>query len=127
MSIRFKVDRAAGVYVCTLVGVFEESDIRAAYSTFYTAPDFDYRLDRLIDLSRADLTGIPAPAFDVMARRAAGVMIRHGRSGLRTAFVAPDDGNYRQVEHYKRYAQQPVETVELFRDTESARRWLTGD
>ncbi len=127
MSIRFKVDSAAGIYVCTLVGEFAESDIRAAYSTFYTTPDFDARLDRLIDLSNADLTGIPEAAFDVMARRAAGIMLSHGRSGLRTAFVVPDDGNYAQIEHYKRFAEPAMETVELFRDIASARRWLTGD
>ena len=127
MSIRFKVDRAAGLYVCTLVGAFAESDIRAAYSTFYMTPDFDAQLDRLIDLTRADLSGIPEAAFDVMARRAAGVMLSHGRNGLRTAFVAPDDGNYSQVEHYKRFAEPAMETVELFRDMASARRWLTGD
>ena len=126
MSIRFKVDRAAGFYVCTLVGVFAESDIRAAYSTFYMTPDFDYRLDRLIDLTKADLTGIPEAAFDVMARRAAGVMMSNGREGLRTAFVAPDDGNYHQVEHYKRFTEPALETVELFRDVPSATRWLTG-
>lgn len=126
MSIRFKVDRAAGIYVCTLVGVFAESDIRAAYSTFYTTPDFDAGLDRLIDLSRADLAGIPESAFDVMARRAAGVMLSHGRQGLRTAFVVPDDANYAQIEHYKRFAEPAIETVELFRDVAAARRWLTG-
>lgn len=126
MSIRFKVDRAAGYYVCTLEGVFAESDIRSAYSTFYMTPDFDPCLDRLIDLTKADLSGIPEAAFDVMARRAAGVMMNHGRDGLRTAFVVPDEGNYAQVAHYKRFAEHGTETVELFRDVASARRWLTG-
>ena len=126
MSIRFQVDRAGGFYVCTLVGIFAESDIRAAYSTFYTTPDFDARHDRLIDLSDADITGIPEPAFDVMARRAADVMLSHGREGLRTAFVVPDDGNYAQVMHYERFARPMLETVRLFRDMASARRWLTG-
>ena len=126
MPIRFKVDRSAGYYVCTLDGVFAESDIRAAYSTFYTTPDFDPRLDRLIDLRKADLSGIPEAAFDVMARRVAGVLLSHGREGLRTAFVAPDDVNYSQVEHYKRFTEPALETVELFRDVPSATRWLTG-
>lgn len=125
MSIRFKVDREAGYYVCTLNGKLAASDIRAAYSTFYTLPDFDPDLDRLIDLTNADITDIPESAFDVMARRAAGVMISHGRDGLRTAFVAPDDSNYSQVEHYKRFAAPALETVALFRDVASARRWLT--
>lgn len=126
MSIRFRVDREAGYYVCTLQGVFAESDIRAAYSTFYATPDFDPRLNRLIDLTQADLSGIPEPAFGVMARRAADVTASRGVDPLRTAFVAPDDGNFAQVEHYKRFAEPGAETVELFRDLASAQRWLTG-
>lgn len=125
MPIRFKVDREAGFYACTLDGVFTESDIRSAYSTFYMTPDFDPGLDRLIDLTTADITGIPESAFDVMARRAAGVMMSHGRTGLRTAFVVPDDGNFAQIEHYKRFAEPALESVALFRDMASAQRWLT--
>ncbi len=124
MSIRFSVDRAAGYYVTTLEGQLNESDIRVAYSTFYSAPGWSPAFDRIIDLSGADITGIPEAAFGVMAQRVRDVMSSNGRHALRTAFVVPDDGNYAQVEHYKRYADVGFETVAMFRDFDGARAWL---
>ena len=53
MAIRFTVDNEAGIYVTTLDGKLTESDIRSAYATFYTTPDFNPGLDRLIDLTNA--------------------------------------------------------------------------
>ncbi|MEM7452484.1 MAG: hypothetical protein AAF350_13700, partial [Pseudomonadota bacterium] len=64
MSIRFTVDNKAGIYVTTLDGVLSESDIRAAYATFYTTPDFRAELNRIIDLSNADITAIPPLGFE---------------------------------------------------------------
>ena len=124
MSIRFSVDRVAGYYTTVLDGVLDESDIRSAYTTFYSTPDWRPEFDRLIDLSSADITGIPAEAFEQLARRAADMMKRHGRRRLRTAFVVPDDGNHAQAEHYQRYAQPGPEEVALFRRREDALRWL---
>lgn len=127
MSIRFTVDNAAGIYVTKLEGLLTESDIRSAYATFYTTPDFRADLDRLIDLSGADITSIPPIGFEAMSRRVVNIMRQHGRDQLRTAFVAPDDGNYAQIEIYKSIADTTLEQVALFRDADSARRWLLGD
>ena len=127
MSIRFTVDNKAGIYVTTLDGVLSESDIRAAYATFYTTPDFRPELNRIIDLSNADISTIPLLGFEAMSARVVKTMRQHGRSQLRTAFVVPDDGNYAQIEVYKGIADNTLEEVALFRDADSARRWLLGD
>lgn len=127
MSIRFTVDNKAGIYVTTLDGVLSESDIRAAYATFYTTPDFRAELNRIIDLSNADISTIPLLGFEAMSARVVKTMRQHGRSQLRTAFVVPDDGNYAQIEVYKGIADNTLEEVALFRDADSARRWLLGD
>lgn len=127
MSIRFTVDNAAGIYVTKLEGLLTESDIRAAYATFYTTPDFRADLNRLIDLSGADITGIPPIGFEAMSKRVVNIMRQHGRDQLRTAFVVPDDANYAQIEIYKSIADTTLEQVALFRDADAARRWLLGD
>ena len=127
MSIRFSVDRTAGYYTTVLKGTLDESDIRAAYTTFYSTPDWRPELDRLIDLSAADITGIPPEAFERLARRAAEMVTRNGRRQLRTALVVTGDGNRAQVEHYRGFAQPGPEEVALFSDRQDALRWLRGD
>jgi ABC-type transporter Mla MlaB component len=125
MPITFYEDRAADVRLTTLTGAVTDTELLDAYARVLASPEFDPRLDVLVDLSGIDRADVTVEGLGVVAGFVAAATAELRRRP-RVALVAPAAPLRQLAEQYVVAAEREHARLEyrVFEDTAAARAWL---
>jgi hypothetical protein len=118
MPITFTIDPHARIVAMRVTGSLTDDDVRAIREELRRHPDFDPGMGQLFDARAAEQVALSSDAV----RSLASVSVFH--AGTRRAFVVANDFQFGMARMFSLYSETHAQTVEVFRDIESALGWL---
>jgi hypothetical protein len=125
MPYRSRGFREHALRVTVLAGVLGEAEILEEYARVLARPDFDPAERELVDLGGVERLDISVSGVG----RAVSMARPFDRAGIahRQAIVAPTDVSYGLSRMYQLMRHESPGETEIFRDLDTACRWLGVD
>lgn len=120
--IAFHYDRELGARVATFSDTVDDSELLGAYRSLLSSPDYDPRLNDLVDMRPVTRFDVSGDALQELVR--AFSPLDAARVHTRRAIVAGSDVVFGMARMYELLRSDTPEDIRVFRDMDLAREWL---
>jgi len=120
MPITFDINSSDRIVVMRVAGVLDEQAVNLARGSIRAHPDFDPSMVQLFDMRCAQQISLSADAVRALA------YVSIFDRGARRAFVVGNDFQFGMARMFSLYSEARAQTVEVFREIDSALLWLGG-
>ena len=121
--IRYQIHPQQGLLVAVWSGEVADADLVPTYSRIYADPAWRPGLHELVDLRGANVDGITGDGLRALAALVSRC-VGDAEQRFRTAVIVSQDIGFGLARMYGAYSAESPEEVQVFRDPQSALRWL---
>jgi len=126
MGISFKIFEEYGFFLSSWVGSISDSDLLSSYKQLFENEKFKPGFHEIVDMRNAEMDRVTS---DGMGRLAS--MVERNLSGkcegFKTAVIAPENLPFGLSRVYEAVSSQSPEDVMVFRELNSALKWIGVD
>lgn len=126
MPLIFTVEEGSSYFVSRYIGEIVDGDLIPPWKEFLERPDWNPSLNELCDLSESDLSRVTPQGIQNFAMFSNHFYTSRGLEEVKVAVYAPKDLPFGLARMYESRSFESPEKLRIFRDLESAKKWLTA-